>query len=155
MGLTFVIGDVHGSYNTLLALIEKLPKDSNIFFVGDLIDRGKYSSDVIKYVRSNRYQSVLGNHEKTFIDFFKDYKSATSFEILKEKWETWLFYNGGKETLESYSLWESLEPCKEILDRVESDILLSLSAYETVYLEIIESSNSLMLEWKIRFFRGG
>jgi len=137
MGLTFVIGDVHGSYHTLLALIEKLPKDANIIFVGDLIDRGKYSSDVIKYVRSNRYQSVLGNHEKTFIDFFKDYKSATSFEILKEKWETWLFYNGGKD----YGLWESLEPNKEILDRVESDILWMQSLPIYIELQIMNKVN--------------
>ena len=63
MNKHYVIGDIHGSYNTLLALIEKLPKDANIVFVGDLIDRGKYSSQVVKFIRKNRYKSVLGNHE--------------------------------------------------------------------------------------------
>jgi len=41
----FVIGDVHGMYHTLLALLNKLPANADIVFVGDLIDRGRYSAD--------------------------------------------------------------------------------------------------------------
>ena len=43
----YVIGDVHGCYRSLLALIEQLPHkfDSKICFVGDLIDRGPASAD--------------------------------------------------------------------------------------------------------------
>lgn len=38
----FIIGDVHGCYKTLLALIELFPnkQNSKICFVGDLIDKG-------------------------------------------------------------------------------------------------------------------
>ena len=39
----YIIGDVHGEYQTLLALVEKLPKDAKLIFVGDLIDRGLQS----------------------------------------------------------------------------------------------------------------
>ena len=142
MNKHYVIGDVHGSYHTLLALIEKLPKDANIIFVGDLIDRGKYSSDVIKYVRKNRYQSVLGNHEHTFLKFFNEYQSGINFDILKEKWHSWLFLNGGKETLESYSLWENVVPTKEVLEKVKSDILWMKNL--PVYIELdIKFKNKL------------
>ena len=58
-----IIGDVHGCYKTLIALIEKLPKDRNITFVGDLIDRGPGSKDVVEFVRKNNYRCVRGNHE--------------------------------------------------------------------------------------------
>lgn len=58
-----VIGDVHGSYKTLLALISKLPKGVPITFVGDLIDRGPDSNSVVQYVMENGHDCVLANHE--------------------------------------------------------------------------------------------
>ena len=44
----YIIGDVHGCYNTLMELIAKLPKDAKLCFVGDLIDRGPNSKDVVE-----------------------------------------------------------------------------------------------------------
>lgn len=38
--MTYVIGDIHGHFDTLEALINKIPKNSEIIFVGDLIDKG-------------------------------------------------------------------------------------------------------------------
>ena len=46
---TYVIGDVHGCINTLKELIDKLPVNANLIFVGDLCDKGKYSKDVLNY----------------------------------------------------------------------------------------------------------
>ena len=54
----YIIGDVHGEYTTLLALLEKIPKDSEIIFVGDLIDRGFRSREVVALVRKRGYQVV-------------------------------------------------------------------------------------------------
>jgi serine/threonine protein phosphatase 1 len=62
----WVIGDVHGEYDTLSKLLKKIPTGSEIVFVGDLIDRGKHSSDVVELVRKNNYKVVLGNHELMF-----------------------------------------------------------------------------------------
>jgi len=42
----YIIGDVHGEYQTLLALVAKLPKDTKFIFVGDLIDRGLQSREI-------------------------------------------------------------------------------------------------------------
>jgi len=46
----YLIGDVHGCYKTLCALIDRLPRgaDSKICFVGDLIDRGNGSFEVVQ-----------------------------------------------------------------------------------------------------------
>ena len=62
--MTYIIGDVHGNFQTLKALISKLPKNSEIIFVGDLVDRGLNSKEVIEFIRINNYKCVLGNHEK-------------------------------------------------------------------------------------------
>ena len=59
----WVIGDVHGEYDKLITLIEKLPKDAHICFVGDLIDRGKRSSYVLELLVNSDYDCVIGNHE--------------------------------------------------------------------------------------------
>ncbi len=158
MSSTFVIGDVHGCYYTLIDLVDKLPKDADLIFVGDLIDRGKYPSKVVKFIRKNRYKSVLGNHEYTFIKFFNEYQSATNFDMLKEKWHSWLFLNGGKKTLESYNLWENFDPSKEILEKVQSDILwmqnlpiyIELDVKYKNKLPIVVSHSNITKVWKYK-----
>ena len=48
----WVIGDVHGEYEKLRSLLTKIPKDENVCFVGDLIDRGERSAEVVDLVIS-------------------------------------------------------------------------------------------------------
>ena len=62
--MTYIIGDVHGEFDSLKALKDKLPQNANLVFVGDLVDRGKKSKEVIDFVKDNNYLCVLGNHEK-------------------------------------------------------------------------------------------
>ena len=101
--MTYAIGDVHGNFNTLKSLIIYFSKDDNIIFVGDLIDRGKYSRQTVSFVRENGYKCVLGNHETMMIDclntFLKDYPN----EFKSQDLSSWL-RNGGRETLLSYEL---------------------------------------------------
>jgi len=58
-----VIGDVHGQFDMLMRLLDKLPQTDDLCFVGDLIDRGPRSKEVIEFVRKNYHKTVLGNHE--------------------------------------------------------------------------------------------
>lgn len=97
----YIISDVHGCYKTLLALIEKLPNKNNskIVFVGDLVDRGTNSYDVIKFVIDNNYDCVLGNHEKMFLEYSPMLENDRQNENLK----FWLFKCGGEQTLQSYN----------------------------------------------------
>lgn len=97
--LIYIIGDVHGCYKTLLALIEKLPnKSAKIAFVGDLVDRGANSRDVIEFIRSNSYDCVLGNHEKMMIDSFKYINVDNEYPILKR----WIEKGGAMTTIKNY-----------------------------------------------------
>lgn len=96
----YIIGDVHGCYKTLLALIDKLPnKDNKICFVGDLCDKGNNSKDVIEFVKSNNYDCVLGNHEVMFIDNVTEILKTNKID---EESSFWINRCGGKETLENY-----------------------------------------------------
>lgn len=98
-----VIGDIHACFNTLLALINQLPKDVPITFAGDLCDRGPLSKQVVQYIIDNKHDCVLGNHEMMMLDNFKmlEYnKDHTKFTLAHDS--LW-YMNGGKETLDSYT----------------------------------------------------
>ena len=96
----YIIGDVHGCIKTLKALIEQLPNkyNENICFVGDLIDRGKNSRDVVDLVINNNYDCILGNHELAFIDSVPE---IIENKILEET-NFWLNRCGGYSTMLSY-----------------------------------------------------
>jgi hypothetical protein len=65
----YIIGDIHAAYKTLLALVDKLPKDARLVFVGDLLSRGSQGKEVIAFVRENAFCCIRGNHEEYFLKF--------------------------------------------------------------------------------------
>jgi hypothetical protein len=63
---TIVVGDIHGCYNELMALLEKveLGRDDRVVSVGDLIAKGPKSREVLQLFMSDaRFTSVIGNHD--------------------------------------------------------------------------------------------
>ena len=56
-GRDFVIGDVHGEYDTLEAMLAELefhPGRDRLFALGDLIDRGPRSADTLEWMEQGR-----------------------------------------------------------------------------------------------------
>ena len=94
-----VIGDVHGSYDELIKLIEKLPH-KDICFVGDLIDRGPKSKQVVDLVIKEKYKCALGNHEDFMIHSI--YREEASCKYKNAVYRMWL-QNGGQNTIDSYA----------------------------------------------------
>ena len=69
---TWAIGDVHGCFQTLEALVERIgldPRRDRLWMVGDLVNRGPGSLEVLRWARTldaemgDRFQVVLGNHD--------------------------------------------------------------------------------------------
>lgn len=95
----YVIGDVHGCADQLEALLRKLPlaPQSAIAFVGDYIDRGSSSRQVVELIMDlRRYHHVftlLGNHETLLLDYIDDPTPVNRARFT---------YNGGGATLQSY-----------------------------------------------------
>lgn len=68
--MIWVIGDIHGCFESLQGLIKKInfnPDKDNLWFVGDLVNRGPQSLEVLEYVyelhKNSLAKVVLGNHE--------------------------------------------------------------------------------------------
>ena len=99
----YIIGDVHGCYKTLLALIEQFPnkQKSKIVFVGDLIDKGKSSCEVVEFIINNKYDCVMGNHEELFLEYAPN-KDEFGNDFSMEYSPYYFERCGGKATIESY-----------------------------------------------------
>ena len=98
----FVIGDIHGCSKTTKKLVEDVlsPSDSDrLIFVGDYIDRGHSSKEVIDYIldlKKNAPFEVItlrGNHEQMLINAMEN----------PDDLSLWLM-NRGDTTLASYGL---------------------------------------------------
>ena len=65
---TYLIGDIHGCFNELTALLEQIDfsaEKDTLWLTGDLVARGPDSLAVLRYVRSlgESVRLVLGNHD--------------------------------------------------------------------------------------------
>lgn len=106
--LTFAIGDIHGcstALRRLLAGCEARAKGNSfkLVFIGDYIDRGPDSADVIATVRGaaeadpENVVCLMGNHEELLLEALQTGGDAN-----------WL-HNGGDATLESYGIARAMD----------------------------------------------
>ncbi len=86
-----IIADVAGRYDELMVLLAKMPKDELIVLLGDIVDRGPKSMEVVTWAMGTPNVITLkGNHEDMMLDAYNRFDMPT--------WEN----NGGKTTLISY-----------------------------------------------------
>ena len=103
----YVVGDIHGRLDLLEDLLAKIhaelqhrpARKTLLVFVGDLIDRGPSSAQVLERLRTYRRQGIqtvflLGNHEEVLLRIL----GGDSELITKWRWF------GGSECLQSYGV---------------------------------------------------
>ncbi len=69
-GRDFVVGDVHGCFETLRSLLHRVsfdPTKDRLFFTGDLVDRGPRSMEALEWLEKTWVHAVRGNHEQMAI----------------------------------------------------------------------------------------
>ncbi len=91
-----VFGDIHGQFDGLMKLVNFIDysADDKLFFLGDLIDRGDRSADVVCWVMENGHTCLRGNHEQMCLDAYRSNEGSLV-------WKGWMM-NGGSNTLDSY-----------------------------------------------------
>jgi serine/threonine protein phosphatase 1 len=119
-GRTFVIGDIHGELGQLRALLGKLPlvtREDSVVFLGDYVDRGPQSREVVEVVRGLdrdigcKVVCLRGNHEDAWL------------RVIDSGWPEFVFPpgNGCRSTLRSYAGAEAFdEMSKEIFESLFS-----------------------------------
>lgn len=141
--VVYAIGDVHGCLALLKDLLNKIdrhaerhaPQGYTLVFLGDLIDRGPQSAQVIDYVKHYKPNGVKcvyikGNHEEVLI---KVVGGSISSLI------SWMKF-GGRECLQSYgvaNLGEIETNPEGLMHRVQSTIpknhIAFLESFEDYY----------------------
>jgi diadenosine tetraphosphatase ApaH/serine/threonine PP2A family protein phosphatase len=74
MKRTIVIGDIHGCYDELIALLHKvdLRADDRLVAVGDLTVKGPKSREVLDlFTEDVRFSSVIGNHDLALVKHWR------------------------------------------------------------------------------------
>jgi serine/threonine protein phosphatase 1 len=98
MERVFAIGDIHGCLDKLVPLMNMIkinPDQDLLVFIGDYIDRGDHSREVVDYLVDLKLRLpesifLLGNHEQMLLEYI-DGQNIDAF-----------LYNGGEKTLRSY-----------------------------------------------------
>lgn len=138
--LVYAIGDVHGRYDLLKALLAKVWRDCAeraagrapvLILCGDYVDRGPQSAQVLDALNwlgkrtDIRLHLLKGNHEDAMLDFLRDPEAARE----------WLGF-GGAQTLASYGVQ---------LPAADADARALLSARDDL-LERLPASHLLLLQ---------
>jgi len=116
-----VIGDIAGRYDELMLLLEKMPEADLILSVGDLVDRGPKSKQVIQWFmkqqKLGKAEAIYGNHEDMMVE------SCTGGNT-----RDWL-YNGGTFTLQSYLKKSETDPYSALIPKNHIDWLKKRPIY--------------------------
>jgi len=92
-----VIGDIHGCYHTLIKVYEEIKTrhpDIPVYSVGDLVDRGNFSYEVLEFIKQNKIKFTAGNHDLMFYYFV-----TQPTHPIGTPW----IHNGSESTMKSYS----------------------------------------------------
>jgi serine/threonine protein phosphatase 1 len=98
MSKIYAVGDIHGCYDKLLTLMDRMqvdPERDLLVFLGDYVDRGPQSYEVVEYLIELKRQVpnvifLKGNHEEMLLNYLEG-GDKIAYMI-----------NGGNQTLESY-----------------------------------------------------
>lgn len=108
-GRDFVVGDIHGYFHVLEALLEHIGFDRHcdrLFSVGDLIDRGPESDRVSEFLLQPWFYAIRGNHEQMLLQGAHTAARTPAYSDAAALWTAnggeWFFRMPGHEQADIY-----------------------------------------------------
>ena len=128
--MTFnIIADIAGRYDELMKLIDLMPKADRIILVGDLVDRGPKSRQVVEWAMNTpNVITLLGNHEDMMVE------SYHGGEIDHVR-------NGGLATMKSFDVQSPSDYSRDVIGWMES-LPLSFTHVDQDYPETLFISHA-------------
>ncbi len=136
----YAIGDIHGRYDLLEGLLERIRKDDHarggrpgeLIFLGDLVDRGPDSATVVDRLIALRDERpgtrfLLGNHEEVFLSALRGDAKGLRF----------LTRIGGIETILSYGIAREIYAAADY-DELARLLAAAVPATHLAFLEAFE-----------------
>lgn len=165
----YAIGDIHGRSDLFIALIEAIeidirahePANVTVILLGDLVDRGPDSVNVLALAREwRRFRNVrilAGNHEEMFLRSFEDSEILRHFMRHGGR-ETMLSYGMERRAFTIYSIEELQQTMSELVPQADRDFiagfenLITIGDYVFVHAGIdphvpLEEQNIAQLRW--------
>ena len=117
MGRRIVCTDIHGCYFSFKKLIEeqvRLDSEDTLFFLGDAINKGPFSKEVLDYLIAIRERGIKlhllrGNHEQ---ELLKAQNGQTSLDVFVSK--------GGQTLLKNFNIQHPAEIPERYLEFIRS-----------------------------------
>ncbi len=135
---SFIIGDIHGCYDELQALLDRagLSEGDAIIAIGDIVDRGPETPRVVEFFQNTpNAKSILGNHERKHLKSNRgEIKPALSQVISRQQlgnryldvvafMETFPLYLDLPEALLVHGFWEPGVPLERQRENVLTGVL--------------------------------
>lgn len=140
---TFAIGDIHGDLHALEALLAKLPEltpKDTLVFLGDYLDRGPSSQEVIEKVRSLKESipakliTLCGNHEDMWIKAYRGDEASLGFLLPR-----------GNGCFEAYRSFTGQPPLAEGEPLPPNEVPLFLDVASWFPKDVVEWMETLLL----------
>ena len=132
--MRYIISDIHGCKKQYLELLEKIKfsKQDHLYILGDTVDRGEQSIEVLQYIiKQKNVTYLLGNHDYTLYMFIREIGfHFTNFKNDEMKW-AFKFWerDGGLPTIDGFLNLSEPEK-KEIYDFLENAYVYKEIEYE-------------------------
>ena len=138
------ISDVHGMYYTLVRLLNAAPKPCRLILLGDLIDRGPNSREVVEFAMQNCIPTCMGNHEDLLLAYSshakRGYRPYCAAYYDRDVW----LRNGGRKTLSSWDP-EEVKTGGDVIPKDVLDWMQALPPYIVPDAPVDENGRKILL----------
>lgn len=163
LGRDFVIGDIHGRMALLKQALRRVhfnPEADRLFAVGDLINKGDDSFEVVLLLEQPWFFAIRGNHEQNLLDCFEQPENTQALNRQCEKGGNWIHQHSELEQKKVYQLLKALPVALEVeakngfVGLVHGEVPMSLPSWQR-FLQALSHSEEVQREamWRSEFLK--